>query len=74
MNITERYISAYIVECLTGYKGEFPEYVELIKHIRPRNPLFQKVVRAVKYLDVRSPEAVNRVKNIMKGNELSTAK
>jgi hypothetical protein len=66
MNIMERYVSAYIVECLTGYKGEFPEYIELIRVSRPRHPLLKKVVRAVKYLDPRSTEAVNRVKKIMR--------
>ena len=66
MSIMERYISAYIVECMTGYRGEFPEYVELIKVSRPKNPLFKRVVRAVQYLDPRSTEAVNRVKNIMR--------
>lgn len=49
MNITERYLSAYIFECLTGYKGDNPDYSSVLKTVtkRIRNPIMKKVMQFI---------------------------
>lgn len=50
MDITERYVASFVIECITGKSGGEPEYYKLIKGVRKKlvNPLLQEVVGIVK--------------------------
>lgn len=77
MDITQRYVCAYIVECLTGFIGDSPQYSSLLRNIRTKqgHPLLDGVVEIVKSsgLDPRSPNVEKRVKEFtleyLKGRE-----
>lgn len=56
MNIAERHICAYVVECLTGEPGENPDYTHAFlannRRLITRNRLLQKVML---FLDGKDP-------------------
>jgi len=48
--MTERYIAAYILECLTGFQGTNPDYKSVIRHTRVvpnSDPIMKGVVEIV---------------------------
>lgn len=64
MDIIERYLSAYVVECLTGVTGSNPNYYSILAETRSntKHPLLRAVLDITYHQDPRSSEVKERVR------------
>lgn len=64
MDIIERYLGAYVVECLTGIPGSNPGYYSILAESRSstRHPMLKKVLEITKGHEPRDPEIKNKVR------------
>ncbi len=64
MDIVERYIGAYIVECLTGISGNNPSYYSILSETRSntKHPLLGAVLDITYHQDPRSPKIKEEVR------------
>jgi hypothetical protein len=64
MDIVERYLSAYVVECLTGIPGSNPNYYPILSNSgsNTKHPLLQGVLERVHEKEPESEEVKSVVR------------
>jgi hypothetical protein len=64
MDIIERYIGAYIVECLTGIPGSNDGYYSILAQSRSttKHPMLKKVLDITRGHEPRDPDIKNKVR------------
>jgi hypothetical protein len=67
MDIIERYICAYIVECITGKSGSNPNYYAVLETTRSntKHPLLKEVLAIVHHKDAQSDEIKTKVRDLV---------